>query len=139
MISKKKQQMLVDEALTAREMAYTLRKDPIKVGAALLDYEDNVHFGCNIVNDNSNLGVCAERVAIFNAVSAGSTKFRAIAIVTNQDEILMSCGACRQVMWQFARDNAKSFQYIMADKDGTIISTHTLEELYPFPFELRDN
>ena len=134
MISKHQQKKLVDYALRAREDAYSLHHPPIKVGAALLDRDGETYLGCNISNDCTNLGICSERVAFFMAVSFGVREFRAIAIVSNQDEIMTPCGACRQVMKQFCRPD---FLIILADKEGNIVDLHSLEELLPFPFELK--
>lgn len=133
MISKRQQSKLVAWAIQARENAYSLHHPPIKVGAALLTKGGETYLGNNISNDCTNLGICSERVAFFSAIAGGMREFKAIAIVSNQDEIMTPCGACRQVMSQFCRPD---FHIILADKEGKIVSTHTLEELLPFPFVL---
>jgi cytidine deaminase len=73
----------------------------VRVGAALLAEDGRVFTGCNVENASYGLTLCAERVAAGAAVAAGSRRWRAIAIASNQDEPLMPCGACRQFLFEF--------------------------------------
>src|SRR5262245_17808179 len=72
------------------------------VGAALLADDGRVFTGCNIENATYGLTVCAERVAVFKAVSEGARKFTGIAVITGADTLTSPCGACRQILWEFA-------------------------------------
>ena len=69
------------------------------VGAALLAEDGSIHTGCNVESASYGLTVCAERTAVFKAVSEGVRKFRAVAVVTGADSPTPPCGACRQVLW----------------------------------------
>jgi len=88
---------LMEIAIKARERAYVPYSN-YKVGAALLDREGRVFSGCNIENAAYGPTNCAERTAIFKAVSEGSTQFSAIAVVADSSEAVTPCGVCRQVM-----------------------------------------
>lgn len=92
---------LVTAATQARERAYA-PYSRFAVGAALRTSTDRVFTGCNVENASSGLTVCAERVAIWKAVSEGETEFEALAVVT--DVGVTPCGACRQVLAEFAGD-----------------------------------
>lgn len=94
---------LVQAAVTARNRAYApYSKFP--VGAALLAADGRVFTGCNVENISFGLTMCAERIAIGAAVTAGATQLDMIAIVADSEEPVMPCGACRQVMAEFNRD-----------------------------------
>src|SRR4051812_33492630 len=94
---------LQEIALRAREHAYA-RFSNFKVGAALEDAEGHVHTGCNIENATYGLTVCAERVAIFKAISEGVRNFRRIAVAADSPTLTPPCGACRQIIWEFCGD-----------------------------------
>ncbi len=124
---------LITKAKSARKFAYAPYSN-FKVGAALLTTEGEIYTGCNIENAAYSPGNCAERTAVFKAVSEGKTSFRAIAIIAGKEEIAdytSPCGMCRQVLREFARP--EEFQVIMAksDEDYRIM---TLEELFPMSF-----
>jgi len=70
------------------------------VGAALLTTDDKVYLGCNIENSTYGLTMCAERTAIFKAISEGKRKFNAIAIAGDSDDFITPCGACRQIIYE---------------------------------------
>ncbi len=90
---------LIDRALAARERAYAPYSG-FAVGAALLASSGKIYEGCNIENTSHSLAICAERVALFWAVAAGEREFSRIAIVSEGGA--MPCGACRQVLAEFA-------------------------------------
>ena len=92
---------LIDEARRARENAYAAYSK-FKVGAALIDCRGRTFVGCNIENVSFGLTICAERVALGSAIAAGSTEFQVIAIVSDSAEPVVPCGACRQVLAEFA-------------------------------------
>ncbi|OLO38916.1 cytidine deaminase [Alkalihalophilus pseudofirmus] len=92
----------MDEAKSAREKAY-VPYSKFPVGAALLSKEGSVYKGCNIENASYGLTNCAERTAIFKAVSEGIHDFTAIAVVADTDRPVPPCGACRQVLTEFCR------------------------------------
>jgi cytidine deaminase len=94
---------LINKAKNAREHSYS-PYSRFKVGAALKTKNGMVFTGCNIENSSYGLSICAEREAIFKAISAGERDFDTIAIVTDSDKFTTPCGACRQVMWEFSKD-----------------------------------
>ena len=126
---------LIDLAKQAANNAYSPYSD-FKVGAALLCANGNIYTGCNIENSAFSPTVCAERVAIFKAISEGVTDFVAIAIVGGKEdigsEICYPCGVCRQVMTEFC--NADTFKIILPHKDGT--DELFLKDLLPHGFKL---
>lgn len=122
---------LIDTAIQARNLAYA-PYSKYKVGAAVLTGSGRVFTGVNIENAAYPHTVCAERVAIFKAVSEGETEFTAIAVVTSNAG--MSCGGCRQVMAEFGLDT----QIIFADDQGRVAQELTVRELLPGAFSGRD-
>jgi cytidine deaminase len=95
--------MLIEAARLARDKAVA-PYSRFKVGAAVLTKSGRIVTGCNIENASYGLTICAERVAIFKAVSEGETTFTKIAVVTDTDELTPPCGACRQIIWEFCGD-----------------------------------
>ena len=120
-------QKLMDCAIKAREIAYSPYSH-FAVGAALLCEDGTLYEGCNIENASYGLTNCAERTAIFKAVSEGHTKFKALAVVADTEGPCAPCGACRQVMAEF-----KIPLIIMGNLMGNI-KIVTIEELLPFSF-----
>lgn len=120
-------QKLIDRAAVAREKAYSPYSH-FSVGAALLCEGGAIYEGCNIENASYGLTNCAERTAIFKAVSEGHTKFKAIAVVADTEGPCSPCGACRQVISEF-----EITYIIMANLKGdyTVVE---LDELLPFRF-----
>ena len=102
----------------------------IKVGSAVLSSKGNIYGGCNIENASYGLTICAERVAIQKMVSEGENKFKAILIISNLDDFLYPCGACRQVMTEFAEDN-DPYVFIVRKKDDAI-ELYRLSALIPY-------
>ncbi|MCL6639113.1 MAG: cytidine deaminase [Firmicutes bacterium] len=91
---------LINAALAARERAYAPYSG-FKVGAAILTRDGRYYTGCNIENASYGLTCCAERVALFKAVSNGEKEFAAIAVAAGTEEFCSPCGACRQVLAEF--------------------------------------
>ena len=120
-------QKLMDCAIKARENAYSPYSH-FAVGAALLCEDGTIYEGCNIENASYGLTNCAERTAIFKAVSEGHTTFKALAVVADTEGPCAPCGACRQVMVEF-----KIPLIIMGNLMGDI-KIVTIEELLPFSF-----
>ena len=94
---------LVLEAKQAREKAQAEFSN-FKVGAALLTHSGKIYHGCNVESSSYGLTICAERVAIFNALSDGETSFKSIAIVADTEHACSPCGACRQILIDYAED-----------------------------------
>lgn len=94
---------LINKAKNARKHSYS-PYSMFKVGAALKTKNGMVFTGCNIENSSYGLSICAEREAIFKAISAGERDLDTIAIVTDSKKLTTPCGACRQVMWEFSKD-----------------------------------
>ncbi len=117
---------LIDLARTARKKAYAPYSH-YKVGAALLGKSGKVYTGCNVENASYGQTVCAERTAVLKAVSEGETEFEALAVVTKNGG--SPCGACRQVLSEFAPE----LTVYIADKNGEHRTT-TLKRLLPDSF-----
>ena len=103
-----------------------------KVGAALETADGTIVTGCNIENSTYGLTVCAERVAMFKALSDGHRKFRRIAVAFDTHAPTPPCGACRQILWEFGGD----IEIILANLRGQS-ERHRLSELLPWPFDKR--
>jgi len=117
---------LIDLARKARKKAYTPYSH-YKVGAALLGKSGKVYTGCNVENASYGHTVCAERTAVLKAVSEGETEFEAIAVVTKNGG--SPCGACRQVLSEFAPE----LTIYIADKNGEYRTT-SMKKLLPDSF-----
>jgi cytidine deaminase len=122
---------LVSAARQARERARASYSH-FKVGAALETADGHVFTGCNIENATYGLTICAERVAVFKAVSEGHDRFTRIAIVADTDEPTPPCGPCRQILWEFAGD----IEVILANLHEET-ARYRLRELLPLPFDGR--
>jgi cytidine deaminase len=120
---------LLDAALRAREHAHAVFSD-FKVGAALEDTSGRIHTGCNIENATYGLTMCAERVAIFKAMSEGARKFRRIAIAADTDVLTPPCGSCRQLLWEFCGD----IEVVLVNLQGKT-ENFRMKELFPRPFD----
>ena len=106
---------LIAAAKLARENAHANFSN-FKVGAALRAASGRTFAGCNVENATYGLTVCAERVAIFKAISEGEKRFDAIAVVTDTERLTPPCGACRQLIWEFCGD----VPVVMANLKGKI-------------------
>lgn len=120
---------LVQAAIEARGKAHAPYSHFL-VGAALEDSDGRIHTGCNIENATYGLTLCAERVAMFKALSEGARKFRRIAVVADTAGLTPPCGACRQILWEFAGDA----EIILANLTGQT-ETVQLATLFPRAFD----
>jgi cytidine deaminase len=116
-------------AALARQRAYA-PYSKYRVGAAIRTKRNKIYSGANVENASYGLTVCAERCAVWSAVAAGETKdYDAIAIVIDDDQLPTPCGACRQVLAEFA----PSLRVVLATTGG-LRKTMSLTELLPEPF-----
>lgn len=120
---------LIAAARQARENAHAPFSN-FRVGAAVRAKSGRIYAGCNVETASYGLTCCAERVAIFKAISEGERGFDAIAIVTDADTLTPPCGACRQVIWEFCGD----VPVILADLAGNSEQIRS-SDLLPRPFE----
>jgi len=122
---------LVQAAIQARQAAYAPYSD-YAVGAALLTASGNIYTGVNVENAAYPLAMCAERVAVFKAVSEGEKEFKALAVATVNAGT--PCGACRQVLSEFGMD----ILVLVADLKGNIIQESEVAKLLPGAFRPED-
>jgi cytidine deaminase len=122
---------LVGAARRAREHADAAFSH-FKVGAALETADGTVITGCNIENATYGLTICAERVAMFKALSEGHRAFTRIAIVADTEAPTPPCGACRQILWEFGGNLQLTLANLTSEK-----GTHQLKDLLPLPFDAR--
>ena len=122
---------LVDHARRAREHAVA-DYSHFKVGAALETADGTIITGCNVENATYGLTVCAERVAMFKALSEGHRSFTRVAVVADTADPTPPCGACRQILWEFGGD----LEVVLANLTE-IKGHHRLKELLPLPFDAR--
>jgi cytidine deaminase len=121
---------LTAAALAAREHAVA-PFSKFKVGAALEDSEGRIHTGCNIENASYGLTLCAERVAVFKALSEGVRQFRRVAVAADTDSLTPPCGACRQILWEFCGD----VEVVLVNPRG-VTETYRMIDLLPKPFDV---
>lgn len=131
MLTDEDRQKLIRTALEARKWAYAPYSG-YAVGAALLTASGRVYDGVNIENAAYPTGICAERVAVFKAVSEGEREFEAIAVVTSNGG--SPCGSCRQVLAEFGLNPV----VLIANADGQIVRELTVAELLPGAFGPKD-
>lgn len=103
-----------------------------KVGAALATADGVIVTGCNIENATYGLTMCAERVAMFKAISDGHRRFRQVAVVADTAAPTPPCGACRQILWEFGGN----IEVVLASLRG-ITGRYRLADLLPLPFDAR--
>jgi cytidine deaminase len=120
---------LVAAAKAAREHAF-VPYSHFKVGAALLADDGTVVTGCNVESASYGLTICAERVAIVKGVSEGRTRFTCVAIVADTENPTPPCGACRQLLWEFAPDAEVVLENLQGKRQ-----TFTMRELLPYGFD----
>lgn len=119
---------LVAAAAAARERAFAPYSG-FRVGAALEADDGTVFAGCNVESASYGLTICAERVALLKGVSEGRTRFRRVAVVTDAADLTPPCGACRQMLWEFAPDA----EVVLANLRGQT-ATYTVAGLLPHGF-----
>jgi cytidine deaminase len=122
---------LIAAAAVARENAFAPYSG-FQVGAALEAENGTVILGCNVESASYGLTICAERVAIVKGVSEGFRKFKRVAVVTDTDTPTPPCGACRQLLWEFAPDA----MVVLANLEGKVVR-YTMRELLPAAFDAR--
>jgi cytidine deaminase len=122
---------LVKYAKQARRRAHA-PFSKFKVGAALRTRSGEIVTGCNIENASYGLTICAERTAVFKAVSEGLTSFDAIAVVADSPRVAAPCGPCRQILWEFCGDIWVHMENLKGQG-----RTLRMSELLPHPFDRR--
>ena len=120
---------LIAAAIAVRENARATFSN-FKVGAAVEDDTGRIHTGCNVENATYGLTVCAERVAIFKAISEGARRFTRVAVVADTETLTPPCGACRQILWEFCGD----VEIVLANLAGKT-ETLRLGTLFPRAFD----
>ena len=130
-VSKDEQKALIDLANEVRLKAYA-PYSKYQVGAALRGRSGRIYTGCNVENAAYPTGICAERAAVFHAVSEGEREFEVIAVATINGGT--PCGSCRQVLAEFGLDTI----VLIADATGRLVEKTTVAELLPGAFTPRD-
>jgi cytidine deaminase len=120
---------LIEVARAARENAHAPYSN-FRVGAAVRTKSGKIYSGCNIENASYGLTLCAERVAIFKAMSEGEREFDSIAVVCDTEKLTPPCGPCRQIIWEFCGD----IPVILANLKGKV-EQETAAKLLPRPFD----
>lgn len=120
---------LIAAARAAREHAHAPYSS-FRVGAAVRAKSGRVFTGCNVENATYGLTICAERVAIFKAISEGERGFDAVAVAADTETLTPPCGACRQIIWEFCGDA----EIILANLKGKV-ETYRMSQLFPKPFD----
>lgn len=118
---------LLSAALAVRGNAHA-PFSKFQVGAAIEDAAGGIHTGCNVENATYGLTICAERVALFKAISEGVRQFRRVAVAAVS--LTPPCGACRQLLWEFCGD----IEIALVNLHGNV-ETHRLKDLFPRPFD----
>lgn len=118
---------LINAARLAKNNSYS-PYSKYRVGAAVLTDDDTIITGCNVESSSYSLTCCAERTALFSAISSGHNKFKALAVITKDGGT--PCGACRQVIWDLCGD----IPIFIADENGNVDET-TSKTLLPKAFD----
>jgi cytidine deaminase len=126
-----KDDALIEAARRARAQALATFSH-FKVGAALETSDGRIITGCNIENATYGLTICAERVAMFKALSEGHRHFTRIAVVADTEEPTSPCGPCRQILWEFGGNLEVILANLQEEK-----GRHFLQDLLPLPFDAR--
>ena len=122
---------LVEAARDVRERAFAPYSN-FKVGAAVRTKTGKIYTGCNVESASYGLTVCAERVAIWKAVSEGEKEFTEIAVVADTQELTPPCGVCRQIIWEFCHDIPVTFANLKGDTENV-----PMRELLPRAFDTK--
>jgi len=120
---------LVEAAKRVRENAFAPYSN-FKVGSAVISEDGKIFSGCNVESASFGLTVCAERVAIWKAVSEGESELAGIAVVADTEELTPPCGVCRQIIWEFCGDVPVILANLKGDVEKILIS-----ELLPRAFD----
>ena len=120
---------LIEAALAVRKNAHAPFSH-FAVGAALLDSAGHIFTGCNVENATYGLTICAERVAVFKAISEGARQFTRVAVAADTETLTPPCGACRQILWEFCGD----VELTLVNPRGKT-ETFRLKDLFPRPFD----
>ncbi len=122
---------LIESAKQVRELAYAPYSN-FRVGAAVRTKGGKIFTGCNVESASYGLTVCAERVAIWKAVSEGEKEFEQIAVVADTQELTPPCGVCRQILWEFCGDMPVTFANLKGD-----VETVQMKDLLPRAFDTK--
>ena len=120
---------LIEAALRVRECAHAPFSE-FRVGAAIEDENGRVFTGCNVENATYGLSLCAERVAVFKAISEGATRLKRVVVVADTDILTPPCGACRQILWEFCGDAEITLANVAGKQESML-----LKEIFPRPFD----
>src|SRR5215207_1639331 len=126
-----KEKELVEAAIEVRTRAYAPYSN-FKVGAAVRTKNGKIYTGCNVESASYGLTVCAERVAIWKAVSEGEKEFEEVAVVADTEELTPPCGVCRQIIWEFGGD----IPVILANLNGKT-EVVQMKDLLPRAFDTK--
>lgn len=126
-----KKEELIEAATKVRENSYAPFSD-FRVGAALETDDGEIIAGCNVESASYGLTVCAERVAIWKAISEGRRKIKHIAVVADTEELTPPCGVCRQIIWEFGGD----IPVVLANLKGKV-ETVQMKDLLPRAFDTK--
>jgi cytidine deaminase len=120
---------LIEAALAVRKNAHAPFSH-FAVGAAVADSDGHIYTGCNVENATYGLTLCAERVAIFKAISEGARHFTRVVVAADTETLTPPCGACRQILWEFCGD----VELTLVNPRGKT-ETFRLKDLFPRPFD----
>ena len=118
------------EAATAVRLRAHAPFSHFQVGAAIEDENGRIFTGCNVENATYGLTLCAERVAVFKAISEGAAKIRRVAVVADTEILTPPCGACRQILWEFCGDAELTLANLTGKRE-----TISIKEIFPRPFD----
>ncbi|HUS06133.1 MAG TPA: cytidine deaminase [Bryobacteraceae bacterium] len=121
---------LIQAALRARQNAHAPFSH-FQVGAAIQDADGGIHTGCNVENATYGLTLCAERVAVFKAISEGARRFQRVAVAADSEVLTPPCGACRQILWEFCGDVELTLVNLSGKSEVL-----RLKDLFPRPFDV---
>jgi cytidine deaminase len=130
-LEKDRTEELIEAAKRAYEMAYCPYSH-FCVGAAVMTKSGKIYIGCNIESASYGLTVCAERVAVWKAVSEGEREFERVSVVADTEELTPPCGVCRQIIWEFCGDIPVTFSNLKGK-----VETVQMSELLPRAFDTK--
>lgn len=129
MIEEKSLEELIEMAIEAREHSHAPFSN-FRVGAVVVTTEGEIFTGCNVESASYGLTVCAERVAIWKAVSEGRKEFKRVIVVADTEELTPPCGVCRQIIWEFCHDASVTLANLKGKSE-----TLTMNDLLPRAFD----